>query len=237
MENKNNKKISILYAIIFILLVLICEILLINIRYISTIILFVAILLSISIYFVFEKYYYNLSKKTRFLVILTTIFFLGILIEISHFFIVFPTIVVTENYDKALAIQNYIIKKYNTFAEINIFKTEHVLSLHTFSHRKFDKIAIGIADSDLFDDSVKIGIYYKYSDDSEIAKKRSETSFNKRVELIDGVIAAKTQIIDNENIVIDILIDKNADKDRIYKIVNNFFPIDNTKKTININKK
>ena len=226
MGNKNNKKISILYAIIFILLILICEILLINIRYISTIILFVAILLSISIYFVFEKYYYDLSKKAKFLIIL-----------ISHFFIVFPTIVVTENYDKALAIQNYIIKKYNTFAEINIFKTEHVLSLHTFSHRKFDKIAIGIADSDLFDDSVKIGIYYKYSDDSEIAKKRSETSFNKRVELIDGVVSAKTQIIDNENIVIDILIDENADKDRIYKIVNNFFPIDNTKKIIHINKK
>ena len=67
--------------------------------------------------------------------------------------------------------------------------------------------------------------------------KRSETSFNKRVELIDGVVSAKTQIIDNENIVIDILIDENADKDRIYKIVNNFFPIDNTKKIIHINKK
>lgn len=143
----------------------------------------------------------------------------------------YPTIINSESYNKAMKISESIIN-YPINREFHLDKDTTSIVLHTDNSKIFDKIAIAIADSDLFDNSVKIGVYYKYSDNSQIAKKRAEKSFNKRIELIGGVKSAKTNIMDKDNITINVVIDKNADKDRIYKIIRNFLPIPDENKKI-----
>ena len=241
----NSKIISIFYVVLLFLTIIIAS-LFINLHHISIIIFLISILLSLIIFIIFEKQYNNLSRKIKFLIILTTLFFMGIFMETWHMFMPYPTIAITKNYVKAEAIRKYVEKNHFAFVEINDFNDKQILSIHTYSHKRFDKIAISIADSDLFDDSVKIGAYYNPSKNLYISKGRLEKCFNNRIKLIKGVKDSKTvvNLYENNNIPnadlttikINVVIEKNADKDRIYKVINNFLPLENDKKTINITK-
>ena len=241
---KNSSKIISIFFVVILILTIIFTSLFINLHHISIIIFLISILLSLIIFIIFEKQYNNLSRKIRFLIILTTLFFMGIFMETWHMFMTYPTIAITKNYVKAEAIRKYVEKNHFAFVEINDFNDKQILSIHTYSHKRFDKIAISIADSDLFDDSVKIGVYYNPSDNLSINKGRLEKCFNNRIKLIKGVKDSKITVNlyeknnipnpDLTTIKIDVVIEKNADKDRIYKIINNFLPLENNKKTINI---
>lgn len=231
MKCDNNKIVGIFYFLFFILIIVGVS-LFINVHYLSRLIFFFSLLLAIITFFILDKF--NLNRKIKFLVILTTLFFSGIFIEIWQMFVSFPTIAITDNYSKAQAIQKYIEQKCGSFAEIQDFKNEQFLTLHTYSHIKFDKIAIAIADSDLFDDSVRIGVYYQPSDDIIKSKKRFENAINNRIKLIRGVKDVETSIYSfpknsKENsginkIEINITTKENADNAKISKIINNFLP-------------
>ena len=239
----NSKIISIFYVVLLFLTITLVS-LFINLHHISIIIFLISILLSLIVFVIFEKQYNNLSRKIKFLIILTTLFFMGIFMEMWHMFMTYPTIAITNNYEKAETIRKFVEKQHLAFVEINDFKDKKVLSLHTYSHKRFDKVAISIADSNLFDDSVKIGVYYRTSDNLKLQKLRLEKCFDKRIKLIQGVKNVKTTVnlyeqnkVPNPNlttIIVDVAIAKNADKDRIYKIINNFLPLENDKKTIYI---
>ena len=241
---KNSSKIiSILYVVLLILTIIFTS-LFINLHHISIFIFLFSILLSLIIFIIFEQQYNNLSRKIKFLIILSTLFFMGIFIETWHMHMRYPTIAITNNYEKAESIRKFVEQKHLAFVEIGNFKDKHVLSIHTYSHERFDKVAISIADSDLFDNSVKIGVYYNPSGNVIIDKSRLEKCFNKRIKLIKGVKEVQTivNLFEKDNIPnpdlttikIDVVIDKNSDKNRIYKIINNFLPFENNKKTINL---
>ena len=243
---KNSSKIISIFYVVLLILTVVFASLFINLHHIFIFIFLISILLSLIIYIIFEKQYSNLSRKIKFLIILSTLFFMGIFMETWHMFMTYPTIAITNNYEKAETIRKFVEKQHFAFVDINDFKDKQVLSLHTYSHKCFDKTAISIADSNLFDDSVKIGVYYRTSDNLKIAKLRLEKCFDKRIKLIQGVKNVKTTVnlyehnkVPNPNlttITVDVVIAKNADKDRIYKIINNFLPMDNDKKVINITK-
>lgn len=238
-----NKVVGIFYTL-FLILIIMGVSLFINVHYLSRLIFLVSLLLASVTFFILDKF--NLNKKIKFLVILTTLFFLGIFIEIWQMFVSFPTIAITDNYDKAQAIQKFIEQKCGSFAEIQDFKNEQFLTLHTYSHIKFDKIAIAIADSDLFDDSVRIGVYYQPSGDIIESKKRFEKAINNRIKLINGVKNVETSIYsfsqnpkgnsELNKIEINITTKENADNAKITKIINNFLPEKYFQKSIIFNK-
>lgn len=239
----NNYIINTIFVLLLILTIIYVS-LFINLHHFAIIIFSISVLLSLIVFFIFENQYSNLKKITKFIVILTTLFFFGIFTETWHLFMPYPSIAVTKSYAKADAIRKFVEKKNFIFVEIDDFQNKQILSLHTFSHRRFDKVAIEIADSDLFDDSVKIGVYYRPSDNLNVSKKRLEKCFDKRIKLIQGVKNVKTTVNlyeqnntpnpDLTTITVDVVADKDADKNRIYKIINNFLPLNKDKKIINI---
>lgn len=74
-------------------------------HHIAIFIFLISTILSLLVFYVYEKQYNNLSCKIKILIIFTTLFFMGIFIETLHQFVIYPTIAVTEDYEKALAIQ------------------------------------------------------------------------------------------------------------------------------------
>lgn len=241
MNNITSKIISGIYILLLILVIAFTS-LFVNLHYFATILFFISLLLATITFFIYEKS--QINNKIKFLIILTTLFSFGIFIETWHMFITYPTIAITNDYTKAQSIQKLISSQYNTFAEINDFNSKQLLSLHTYSHKTFDKIAITIADSDLYDPSVKIGVYYQPTNNIAKSQKRFEKAINERIKLINGVTTTETSIkyflkdekIDPKltTIKINITTKPNADKNEIKKIIYNFLPTEKDKTFITI---
>ena len=241
MQKSEKIILTIFVAILF--FVLVYAFLFINIHHHSCIILFLSLISTLLLFLIFEKQYNSINKITKILLLFTVIFFNSIFIESWQLFMPYPTIVVTKDYDKAVAIQKFIEKKYLTFAEINDYRDKQFLYLHTYSHKKFDKIAIAIANSDLYDESVTIGAYMVGSDDMYKSNENLEKCFNNRIKLIKGVKSVNTSVIYHEvkgkiepdltTIKIVVHIDNTLnDKNSVYKTINNFLPMPKDKKEI-----
>ena len=241
---KNFEKfIVIVLAISIFLMFLYCWIFL-NIRHSSIYVQILAMAFTIVLFVLFEKYFLKLKKITKSLILLFCFLFFGLNILTTETFRIYPTIAITNDFDKAIEIQKFIGKNFNQFAEINSYKDENAIFLHTKNHKVFDKIAIAVAQSDLFDDTVKIGVFYKFSEDAEISRKRLEKCFENRINLIKDVKSTQVKVntfYENEKpnpdlttIEINVDVSENADKNKIYKTINNFLPMPNDKKTINI---
>lgn len=192
------------------------------------------IIFALLLYWLTKKYYTKFSNIYKFFLILVSFLLFLSGYNIVEMFFPYPTIINSKSYDKAVKISNSIIN-YPVSREFHIHKDTTAITLHTDNTKFIDKIALDIADSELFDNSVKIGVYYRPSDNSNINKNRLEKCFDNRIKLINGVKHVETQIPEYNKVTINVVVDKFADKNRIYKIINNLLPMPDENKKILIN--
>ncbi len=226
---------KILSNIILILFYIIISLITIHQLFFNTV-RYLYILIFVVITFLLLKKYFHLNNNiNKFLLLLITYLCFLQGYNVIEMFYPYPTIINVGSYEKAVIISNSLIN-YPINREFHIDKDSTSIVLHTDNTNFFDKIAINIAKSELFDNSVKIGVYYRPSDNPSISNERLEKCFNNRIKLIQGVKFVDTQIPDNNQIIINVIVDKGTDKNKIYKIINNFLPMPNENKRIIISK-
>ncbi len=191
------------------------------------------LIFSVIIFLLLKKYFHLINSINKFLLLLITYLCFLQGYNVIEMFYPYPTIINSESYDKAVKISESIIN-YPIGREFHIDKDSTSIVLHTDNTKIFDKIAIDIAESKLFDNSLKIGVCYRPSANPRISNERLEKYFNNRIKLIHGIKQVDTQIPDNNRIIINVIVDKGKDKDRIFKIINNFLPMPSENKKINI---
>ena len=188
-----------------------------------------------------------LSKSPSIVKIFFTIAFFIAFVPSIEMFVMFhpaPIIATTNTYEKAREITAFIAKKGIVGETMHIEKDYCYITLSTDNRRVFDNLAIAIADSPIFDDTVKIGVMFKPSEDMFTSDRRLEHALDKRFRCIKGVNSAQTSITYHEEngkvnpdlttVNIEVYVDEDADQERIYKIVNNFLPMPDKNKKITI---
>ena len=193
------------------------------------------------IWLLLKKCFNSINNINKFILLLFTYLCFLQGYSIVEMFYPYPTIINSESYDKAIKISESIIN-YPINREFHVDKDTTSIVLHTDNVKIFDRIAIDIADSDFFDDSIKIGIMHKPSDDMYESNNSLEKELDKRIRCIQGVNFVKTSVVYNEEngkinpdlttISVNIKVKEGANKEKIYKIVNNFLPMPNENKKI-----
>ena len=183
------------------------------------------------IFLLLRKYLPLINDINKFVLLLVTYLCFLQGYSIVEMFYPYPTIINAGSYEKAVIISDSVIN-YPINREFHIDKDTTSIVLHTDNAKFFDKIAIDIAKSELFDPSVKIGVYYRPSDNPRISNERLAKCFNNRIKLIQGVKRVDTDVPDNNRIIINVVVHKSADKNKIYKIINNLLPMPNENKKI-----
>ena len=224
---------KILSNIFLILFYIIISLITIHQLFFNTVRYLYILIFVVTIFLLLKKYFHLINSINKFLLLLIAYLCFLQGYNVIEMFYPYPTILNSESYDKAVKISESKIN-YPINREFHIDKDTTSIVLHTDNTKFIDKIAIGIADSELFDNSVKIGVYYRPSDNPQVNKSRLEKCFNNRIKLIDDVKHVETNIPEYNKVTINVIVDKSANKDSIYKIINNLLPMPNENKKINI---
>lgn len=205
------------------------------------------IIASVIFFILVEKVLSKIHYVTKGILIIVFLFLYTTVVDLDKSFHPYQKIVRTTSRVKVDEIEKFIMKRSLVGVGLHIHKKDtkdeyFEIELKTTNRRIFDKLALELIQSDLYDDTVDIGIFYypPMTDDLKEFHKGLEKVFNKRFKMIKGVESVNTKIIfapSEENadsnltkIKVDIKVDANVDKDKIYKIV------DRSLNTINKNK-
>ena len=205
------------------------------------------ILASIVIFALWKIVFPKISSLTKLLLTIGIVIVYTYVFETYTTLNPYPIIAYTDKPEIAQQLQNFI--KQNTLAdqEIHIQRDIYYATLRTNNHRLFDKLAIKIAQNPTFQYKVNIGMYFKHSNNPKVQKKRIEKALKNRIKLIKNVKSVKCNLeFTKENdkvnwqeakIFVNVVINKKANKSNIYTIIDNFLPIPEDNKVIEITQK